>query len=125
MTRLLAVATGSALGGVARYLVGLALSGRSAAFPLGTLAVNVAGGLLIGFLARLMAADPVSPARLFLTVGFCGGFTTFSAFSLDAVRLLQDGEPGRAGLYVVASVVASVAAVWVGLAAAGLTRSSG
>lgn len=119
MVQLVAVAAGSALGGVARHLVGLALASRSQGFPLGTLAVNVAGGFLLGVFARLFTQDPANAARLFLTVGFCGGFTTFSAFGMDTVRLLQDGAPGRAGLYVVASVAASILATWLGLVAAG------
>ena len=113
----LAVAAGGALGAVARYGVALAALRGGATFPVGTLAVNVVGSLLLGALVRLFATVPGSaptPLELGLTVGLCGGFTTFSTFSLDTLRLLQAGQYGRAGTYALLSVLLSVAAVWAG-----------
>ena len=105
----LLVFVGGGLGALLRYLVSLGAQG-----PLGTLAINVAGSFLIG----LLVAMPTGNVRLFLAVGLLGGFTTFSAFSLDALRLWQRGEPWLAAAYVVGSVLLSLAAV----AAAAWTR---
>lgn len=89
---LAAVALGGALGSVLRYAVGLGLAGR---FPVGTLVVNVLGSALLGYLAaRGLGMSPV--ARLALGVGFCGGFTTFSALSVDTLRLAGEGRFGAA-----------------------------
>jgi fluoride exporter len=119
MTALLSVAAGGALGSVARYIV-VAQMARwlGLAFPWGTLAVNIAGGLAIGILAEAMALKwSVSPeVRLFLITGILGGFTTFSAFSLEVVQLAQRGAVWPALLYVVASVVLSIGAVALGIA---------
>lgn len=116
---ILAVAAGSAVGGAARYIAAVTLASRSAVFPLGTLFVNVAGGFVLGVLVQSLAepgADSTSRATwLFLTVGLCGGFTTFSAFGLDAVRLLQGGHASRAALYMLLSVGLTVLAVYAGL----------
>lgn len=88
------------------------------AFPYGTLFVNVAGGLLMGMLAELFLIKGGSQEwRLFLTTGILGGFTTFSAFSLEAALMWQRGEYGVLGLYVTASVLLSIAALLVGMAA--------
>lgn len=101
----LAVAAGSALGGVARFAVGHA-AGRwlGLGFPWGTLAVNVAGSALIGYLAANLGPQP-SAARWFWMTGICGGFTTFSAFSLETISYIRQGDTGRAALYVAASLV--------------------
>ena len=112
----LCVALGSAAGGVARWLLAGALSRPGAAWPSGTLAVNVAGALLIGLLARRLLGPDAELARLLLATGFCGGFTTFSAFSLETLRFVQDGKTGRAMAYVAASVVLSLAATAAGWA---------
>lgn len=109
------VAAGSAAGGVARFLLTGALQQRlapAAHFPVGTLVVNVSGSLLLGFLLRwLLEVPAVSPeARLMLTVGFCGGFTTFSTFSHDTVAMLDHGDWRRAALYVALSVTLSLLA---------------
>jgi CrcB protein len=110
----LLVGLGGALGAMARFGVGR-LVGETF-FPWATLAVNVAGGLLMGLLAGwLVARGGNEGARLFLGVGVLGGFTTFSAFSLEIILLIVRGAPGQAALYVLASVVASVGAVAVGL----------
>lgn len=114
---LAAVAAGSALGGVARYLVAVGLAAQSRAFPVATLLVNLAGAFLLGVVVRAMGDGPAVGPRLFLAVGFCGGFTTFSTFSLELVRLLQAGMAGRAAAYVGASVMLSLAAVSAGLLA--------
>ena len=81
-----------------------------------TVAVNVAGSLLIGLILRLASEPGVIPpeARVFLTVGVCGGFTTFSAFSAENLELMQSGQWGRAMIYIAASVTLSVAAAALG-----------
>lgn len=121
---ILAVAAGGALGSVARYLVGVASTRAfGLAFPWGTLIVKVAGSFLIGALVALFAikADLSQEARLFLTVGLCGGFTTFSTFSLDAWALMERGQWWQAAAYVAGSVLLSVGGLVAGLA---LVRAS-
>ena len=113
------IGLGSALGGMARYgCSGLAARYIGAAFPWGTLIVNVSGSLVIGFLASLAVADGrllISPdARAFLMIGLCGGFTTFSAFSIETLDLARDGDWLWAGANVVLSVVLCLLAVWLG-----------
>ena len=111
MNTILAVALGGALGSVGRYLVvdGMGrLTGP--AFPWGTMTVNGVGGFAIGLLAGLFAAHQgLAEWRYFLVTGVLGGFTTFSAFSLDAVALAQRGAWADAALYVGGSVVVSLA----------------
>ncbi|MCY7271783.1 MAG: fluoride efflux transporter CrcB [Sphingomonas bacterium] len=107
----LLVFVGGGLGALLRYLAGLLAQG-----PLTTLAINVLGSFAIG----LLVAVPSGPLRLFLAVGLLGGFTTFSAFSLDAVQLWQRGEAGMALAYVLGTTALSLAAV---AAAAWLVRS--
>lgn len=116
------VAIGGAAGSVCRYLVAL-LAARSLGphHALGTLAVNVAGGFLMGLaFVLLVAARPDGPARLapLVMAGFLGGFTTFSAFSLDTWALWEAGRPGAAALYVALSVAGSVAGLVGGVAVA-------
>lgn len=118
----LLVFVGSGLGGVARFLVGVAaLRLVGAAFPWGTLAINVVGsglmGVVVGLLAFRPEADWIAPVRLFLTTGILGGFTTFSAFSLETVLLWEGGETSAALAYAAASVIVSVAALAAGLLA--------
>lgn len=117
------VAAGSAAGGAARFLLTDILQQRlspTGSFPIGTLIVNMAGSLLLGFLLRwLLEVPAVSPeVRLMLTVGFCGGFTTFSTFSHDTVALMDQGDWPRAALYVGLSVGLSLLAVLAGMAMA-------
>ena len=119
----LAVAAGSALGGVARYgLSGLVARSFGETFPWGTLLVNVLGSFLIGFVATLTGPDGrvlVSPVtRQFWIPGIFGGFTTFSAFSLQTLSLAQEGEWARAGANVGLSVALCLVGVWLGSALA-------
>ncbi|WP_040700839.1 fluoride efflux transporter FluC [Sulfitobacter indolifex] len=109
MKTLIMVALGGALGASLRFLVGLAVG-----FPLGTLAVNVSGSLAIG-LVWVLLAEKSSLLLPFLMTGLLGGFTTFSAFSLDTLRLLEAGRAGVAFSYVGASVILSLAACLLGL----------
>jgi len=115
------IALGSALGGASRYLVG-ELVQRSAptTFPVGTLAVNISGCFLLGLIIRYAIETPtVSPElRAFLSIGICGGYTTFSTFSFETARMMEDGEWTRAALYVALSVLVSLGAVFLGFAAA-------
>jgi fluoride exporter len=97
---------GGGAGSVCRYLLGRTVSGASASFPVGTLAVNLIGCLLVGLFARYgMNMQAASMQRAALIVGFCGGFTTFSAFSLETVSMIQGGRWGMAMAYVMTSVV--------------------
>jgi CrcB protein len=115
----LLVAIGGAIGATARYGLGVGL-GRvwTGPFPLAVLLTNIVGslamGLLIGWLAKAMPSW-AAEGRLFLAVGVLGGFTTFSSFSLDTIALIERGEIGQAGTYVVLSVVVSVVCLYLGL----------
>ena len=111
---ILAVALGGAIGSVARYLVGIGstkLFGIN--FPWGTLIINATGSALIGAFVGLFATkwDLSQAVRIFLTVGICGGYTTFSTFSLDAWYLFERGETVASFAYMIASVVLSVTAL--------------
>jgi fluoride exporter len=115
---LLAVAAGGAIGSVGRLLAASAFGhALGTAWPWGTLVVNVAGGFAIGLLAGLMAVHwSASPElRGFLITGLLGGFTTFSAFSLEVMMLIERNAWGSAATYVVASVALSLAAAFAGL----------
>lgn len=115
MTAYLYIAAGGALGSIARYWMTGAVDGRfNAAFPYGTLAVNILGSFAIGLLAGMEGLS--ANARLFLMVGICGGFTTFSAFSLQTLDLLRDGLLLRAGGNILLSVLLCLLATWAGLA---------
>ena len=117
------VALGGAIGSVARYLVGLTVQSRSGLdFPIGTLLVNLTGCLLLGFLARyLLETSAVSPeVRALLTIGLCGGYTTFSTFSYETVTLIEDADWRRAALYVALSVLGALGATILGMAGARL-----
>ena len=117
------IALGSALGGMARYACSnLAVVWLGPSFPWGTLAINVLGSFIIGFFATLTGPDGrylvPGDVRQFVMVGLCGGYTTFSSFSLQTLTLVQDGEVVRAGLNVGGSVVLCLIAVWLGYVAA-------
>lgn len=115
---LAAVALGSAIGGVARYLMTFLVQPRNVAFPFGTLAVNIVGCFLIGVIAQYsLGQGRLSPEmRVLLISGFCGGFTTFSTFSFEGLELIQAGAWPRAALYALTSVGVGLAAVWAGTA---------
>ena len=120
MSAALLVFLGAGLGGVLRHGVNLAAARvLGAGLPWGTLAVNVVGSFLMGLIAgwlALRAGEGWSqPVRLFLATGILGGFTTFSAFSLDAALLWERGQGGMAAAYVAGSVVLSLAALAAGL----------
>lgn len=118
MSAYLVIFIGAGIGGAARRGVNLAAVRLfGAGFPFGTLAVNIVGSLIMGLLAEYFAlkADPGQSWRLFLTTGVLGGFTTFSAFSLDAVLLYERGQLGIATSYVTASVALSIAGLLAGL----------
>ena len=119
---LLWVAAGGALGAVARSLVtGVLFTWVPGAYPWGTLVVNVVGSFAIGVLfASLSGALWLHTiARPFLVVGFLGGFTTFSAFSIETLTLLDDGRAGIAVAYALTSVLLCVGAAWAGVKVAG------
>ena len=119
MPNLLIVMLGGALGAGARHLVGsFTLARFGPGFPWGTLSVNLAGGLLMGLLAGwLVRAGGSEATRLFFAVGVLGGFTTFSAFSLETFLMLERGQFGVAAVYIGASVIGSVAFLFLGLLA--------
>jgi fluoride exporter len=111
------IAAGSALGGVSRYLVGgMVQRILDTTFPAGTLVVNLTGSFLLGLFLRYALETPtLTPeVRAFLTIGFCGGYTTFSTFSYETFALLEDGEWTRAGLYAALSVLLALAATILG-----------
>lgn len=119
MSNLLLVGAGGAIGSMARYLIGLwTLQRFGPGFPWGTLGVNITGSFLIGLLAELIMRKFGASAemRLFLITGVLGGYTTFSAFSLDAITLFERGDTILAITYIAASVVLSILAVFAGLA---------
>jgi CrcB protein len=113
------ITIGSALGGAFRfYCSGVAARLVGEVFPWGTLIVNVIGSFIIGFFATLTGPDGRffvgTTTRQFVMVGFCGGYTTFSSFSLQTLNLMNDGEWALAGANVAGSVVACMIAVWAG-----------
>jgi len=122
------IGVGSAIGGMGRYWCsGVVARLFGEAFPWGTIAVNMAGSLLIGFLATLMSPDGrllvPSDARVFLMIGVCGGYTTFSSFSLETLNLARDGEWLWAAANILLSVLLCIVAVWLGhVGAAALNR---
>ena len=117
LSNLLSVAVGGALGASLRYLTGIGivrLLGHTA-FPLGVISVNIVGSFLMGVFVVLAAQRGLTHLSPLVATGFLGGFTTFSAYSLEAVTLYERGEVFYAGLYVVGSVVLSIAGLAVGL----------
>jgi len=121
MTQVLAIAAGGAVGALLRYWTSIAVHSRlGMAFPYGTLAVNILGSLLMGFLyiwlVERMAAGPA--LRAFLLIGVLGAFTTFSTFSMETVNLMEAGHVGRALANVLVSVIVCVTAAGFGVLAA-------
>ena len=113
------VALGGALGSMARFWMADAVAAVTGpTFPWGTLAINVIGSFVIGLFYALTGPggrfDVSSDARIFVMVGLCGGFTTFSSFSLQTLLLMQDGHMLRAGAYILGSVALCLCFVWLG-----------
>lgn len=116
MNPFLQVALGGAIGATARYATYRMLAFHGPGFPVATLVVNVVGSLIMGLLAALMANRIGNDYAPLLLTGVLGGFTTFSAFSLDALTLWERGQAGGAAIYILASVMLSLLAVIAGLA---------
>ena len=114
---LVLVGTGGFLGSVARYGVALLFAPLAPAFPFSTFTVNMLGSFLIGLLSELAVSTTlVSPeARLFLVTGFCGGFTTFSAYMFEHASLLKDAQFFYAMLYLVGTIVGGIIALYTGM----------
>ncbi len=119
MTKLLLVFIGGGLGAVSRFLVTTALAGKLGNFPLGTLTANFFGSLLMGLVVGILAGRFES-IRLFVAVGFLGGFTTFSSFSAETLALIQSGQIFAAAANIIVSVAAGLAACAVGLKLGGI-----
>ena len=117
MKQLLFVFVGGGLGSALRFLIGNYLKTYTSSFPYGTFAVNIVGSLLIGiFMGMTLKSNALSQNQmLFLTVGFCGGFTTFSAFAYENFNLLKSGDWFNFLLYTIASLVLGLLAVLAGL----------
>ncbi|SLN27962.1 fluoride efflux transporter CrcB [Pseudooctadecabacter jejudonensis] len=109
------VALGGAIGAAARYGVGVALYRPSQGFPVGVLTANVIGSFVMGLLVVYLGQKMLGHMNPFLMTGVLGGFTTFSAFSLEAYTLFERGTPGLAAVYVGASVVLSLGALIAGV----------
>jgi CrcB protein len=122
------VALGGALGTTARYwLSGVVARSVGETFPWGTIVINISGSFVIGFFGALTGPDGRwfvgSNARQFVMIGICGGYTTFSSFSLQTLNLANDGEWVRAGANIGLSVALCLIAVWVGVALASLINA--
>ena len=114
MTKILLVFVGGGLGAVSRFLVTTALAGKLGNFPLGTLTANIFGSLLMGLVLGILAGR-FDSVRLFVAVGFLGGFTTFSSFSAETLSLIQNGQIFAAAANIIVSVIAGLGACAVGL----------
>jgi fluoride exporter len=123
---ILAVLAGGMIGAPVRYLADRAIQARrDTVFPWGTFTVNLAGCAVIGFLLGAQRHLGLPPAAFgLLGTGLCGGLTTFSTFSYETLRLLEDGSVGEAGLNVVGSLVAGVLLAWLGYLLAGVVLSA-
>ena len=122
------VALGGALGTTARYwLSGVVARSVGETFPWGTMVINISGSFVIGFFGALTGPDGRwfvgSNARQFVMIGICGGYTTFSSFSLQTLNLANDGEWVRAGANIGLSVALCLIAVWVGVVLASLINA--
>ncbi len=114
------ITLGGILGTLARFFLQGALQARGGTFPTGTLAINIVGSFLLGFIMRFATGSTVVSPELRggLTIGFCGAFTTMSTFSYESMRLLGDGEYWYAGLYMGGTILGCLAAVIAGSALA-------
>ena len=118
MKQILFVGIGGAAGSILRYLTHvLTLKYYSASFPLATFIVNVAGCFLAGLIVGMITQETTEAQnlRFLLITGFCGGFTTFSAFALENVRLMNSGSATIAVMYTLVSIAAGLLAMWIGL----------
>ncbi len=113
--QIFAISIGASLGALARWAAGLWLNARWAGFPLGTLLVNMIGGLLIGMALEWFGRQPNELLKLLLVTGFLGGLTTFSSFSGESLSLLQRGQAGMALLHTGVHVLGSLGAAALGL----------
>ena len=125
----LLIALGGALGSVLRFfLSGAVASHFGETFPWGTLIVNVSGSFVIGFIASLTGPEgrwfASGETRMFLMTGICGGYTTFSSFSLQTLNLVRDGDWLRASAHILGSVILCLVFVWLGHALAAVFNSS-
>jgi CrcB protein len=131
MLNYILVGVGSALGGILRYWLSGAVANRfGQSFPWGTIIVNITGCLVIGFFNTITGPDGrfmISPAgRTFFMIGICGGYTTFSSFSLQTLNLVEDGQWWQAGGNILGSVLFCLLGVWLGhLLAANLNSMKG
>ncbi len=118
MKILLVIGTGSFIGGILRYLLSVLVQTKFlSSFPFGTLTVNITGCFLIGLVFGLTERGNIAPEwRLFLVTGLLGGFTTFSAFSLESVSLFRDGQFFYAAAYIFSSIIAGIIATFTGFA---------
>ena len=115
MKLIFAIGTGSFLGGILRYLLSLLIQTKTTAhFPLGTLTINILGCFFIGIVFGIFDKGQISNDwKMFLATGFLGGFTTFSAFSIETFALFREGHAGYALLYILASVLLGLLATWI------------
>lgn len=114
MINCIIVGIGGFVGAVLRYLIGLIPASPQSGFPIKTLLINIIGAFVIGLVVALGGKKEWNPQLiLFLKVGLCGGFTTFSSFALETNQLMEQGNLWGAGLYVGLSVIGAVAAVYV------------
>ncbi len=122
LTKILLVFVGGGLGAVCRFLVTTALSGKLGNFPIGTMTANLIGSLLMGLVVGILASRAqvgAESVRLFVAVGFLGGFTTFSSFSAETFALIQGGQIFAAAANIIVSVTAGLAACAIGMKIAG------
>ena len=125
MTELIAVAVGGAAGSVGRWGLGLLLTTLLPGLPAGTFVANVLAGLVIGAVSGLHAVSPLpEPARLLLTVGLCGGLSTFSTFSNETLQMIESGNGVGAALNVALNVGTCLVAVWAGARLGGMMASA-
>lgn len=119
MKAILLVGLGGGIGSILRYLTSVLVSKQalSSIFPWGTFAVNIIGCLLAGLILGILERQQVlnSDLKILLITGFCGGYTTFSAFSIENIHLLQNGQPLTALLYISTSILLGIMAVWGGM----------